>query len=184
MTPKDDASFQAIWQGQAPPTLRMSIEQLRERAREFEMQVHRRYLRDRVSSGLVLLIFACYVIFVSNPLIRLGSAMTIAWAAYSLWALRRYGSVLSAPDASEQTCSAYHRLQLERQRDIALSWPWGVGLAMPGLILVSTGLALAAEPPKWPIAFAMIGVFMFVYLAVVIHGKRMASEWQREIESL
>ncbi len=55
---------------------------------------------------------------------------------------------------------------------------------MPGLILFSIGLPRGADQSQWSIAFAFVGVFVFIYVAIVIHGKRLAREWQREIDSL
>ena len=184
MTSQDDNAFLKIWQGQSPPTLRMSIDQLRSRAGRFEKDIRKRYLRDQICFGLVVACFAVGIFVIGNPITRVGCALIISWAIYSMNALRRYGSPLSAPDASEQTCVAYHRMQLERQRDIALSWPWGVGLAIPGFVLFVIGVPLNAERPQWSVFIALIAAFAFLYVALVIHGKRLAREWQREIELL
>ena len=74
--------------------------------------------------------------------------------------------------------------QLERQRDIALSWPWGVGLAIPGVVLYSIGFAWGPKPIDWSISAALVGVFLFVYIAIVIYGKALAGRWQSEIDEL
>ena len=181
---RDDDVFRAIWQGQKPPTLQMNTDQLRERARQFETQIRRRNLRDQICFALVALGFAFCTVIGMNPVVRIGAAMIVIWAIYSMYALRRFGSPLNPSDASEQTCIAYHRMQLERQRDIALSWPWGVGLAMPGMALFIIGLPLYSAHPQWPISIVIGGIFVFMYVAIVIHGKRLAREWQREIDLL
>jgi hypothetical protein len=107
------------------------------------------------------------------------------WALFSMVALQRFGSVEAAPgDSSAQTCAAYHQRYLERQRDIALSWPWGIGLAIPGFVLTVMGLGVGAQNPNWIFSAVMTGVFLFMYMALVIYGKMLAQRWQREIESL
>ena len=77
-----------------------------------------------------------------------------------------------------------HRRQLERQRDIALSWPWGLGLALPGFVLVCLGISLGPRRLDWAVPAVFIGVFTFLYIAVVIYGRILAGRWQREIDAL
>ena len=60
----------------------------------------------------------------------------------------------------------------------------GIGLAVPGLVLYSIGFALGPRPLGAPIAVAIVGVFMFLYIALVIYGKSLAGRWQQEIDAL
>ena len=55
---------------------------------------------------------------------------------------------------------------------------------MPGLVLYSAGLALGPRPIGAAIAVAMVGVFVSLYIAIVIYGKSLAGRWQREIDAL
>ena len=104
----------------------------------------------------------------------------VLWALFSIYALHRFGSVDAAPgDSSTQTCAAYHQRHLERQRDIALSWPWGIGLAIPSFVLVVNGLGAGARLPNWMFSAVMTGVFSFMYIGLVIYGKMLAQRWQR-----
>ncbi len=180
----DQEQLTAIWRGQSVTPLRMTPEQLRTRAARFESAIRRRNLRDHVSFALVAIICA-WGIFTHGLVLRVGCALIIAWALYSMVLLRRFGAMPVAPaDSSAQTCAAYHRRQLERQRDIALSWPWGIGLAIPGFVLALAGIGLGARVPHWVFPVVMTGVFLFLYVALVIHGKMLAAQWQREIDSL
>jgi hypothetical protein len=118
-------------------------------------------------------------------LVGVGCALTMLWSLLSMYWLRRFGAVVAAPaESSAQTCAAHHQLQLERQRDIALSWPWGIALALPGLVLLCIGLGLGSQHPSWVFPAVMIGLFVFLYVAAVIHGKGLAGQWQRKIDSL
>lgn len=143
------------------------MRQLRTRAAQFESGVRRRNLRDQIGFGL-LAIICVYGVLLDGVVVRVGCALMLAWALFSMFTLHRFGSVSSAAaDSSAQTCAVWHQKQLERQRDIALSWPWGIGLALPGFILTVLGLGVRSRFP-----------------GIVIFGKAMAAKWQREIDSL
>jgi hypothetical protein len=180
----DEEALRAIWRGQAVTAPRMSPPQLRARAAQFDAAVRRRTLRDMVSFASVAVIFA-FGLLLDNAVVRVGAVLMASWALFSMYALHRFGSVDAAPaDASAQTCAEYHQRHLERQRDIALSWPWGIGLAIPGFVLVVSGLGAGGRHPNWIFTVVMTGVFLFLYVALVIYGKMLAQRWQREIESL
>jgi hypothetical protein len=181
---RDEEALRAIWRGQAVTAPQMSPPQLRARAAQFDAAVRRRKLQDMISFALVAVVFS-FGLLLDNAVVRVGAVLMASWALFSMYALHRFGSVDAAPaDASAQTCAAYHQRHLERQRDIAMSWPWGIGLAIPGFVLVVIGLGAGARQPNWIFTVVMIGVFLFLYVALVICGKVLAQRWQREIESL
>lgn len=181
---RDEEQLRAIWRGQAVAALQMTPQQLRRRAAQFESAIRRRTLRDLVSFALVALMFA-FGLLLDNAVVRVGAALMVLWALFSMYALRRFGSVEATPgDSSAETCAACHQRHLERQRDIALSWPWGIGLAIPGFVLVVIGLGAGARLPNWMFSAVMTGVFLFMYIGLVIYGQMLARQWQREIDSL
>jgi hypothetical protein len=184
MAVADEELLRAIWRGQAVTAPQMTPQQLRTRAAQFESAIRRRKLRDHVCFALVAVISA-FGLLLDNGAARVGAALMALWALFSMYTLHRFGSVDEAPvDSSVQTRAAHHERHLERQRDIALSWPWGIGLAIPGFVLTVVGLGVGARHPNWPFTAVMIGVFLFMYAALVIHGKVLAERWQREIDSL
>ncbi len=185
MTKHNEEELRVLWRKQATATIRLSPEQLRERAEQFERQTRRRYLRDQVSFGIVAIAFAYGVIALDGGLVRLGCALLLMWALNGMYGLHKFGSALSIPvDAGTETCAAYHHRQLERQRDIAISLPLGIGLAVPGFVLFAIGSSLGPRQLPWEGAIALVGVFAFMCLAVVIHGRTLAGKWQREIDGL
>jgi uncharacterized membrane protein (Fun14 family) len=185
MTTNHDKQLHEIWTGQAVPALRMTPEQLRARAEHLEASIRRRNLRDHWSFVLVALAFAFGAVTLRGPLTRLGCLLMVGWAMLSIYWLRRYGVMAVASGAADaQALIESHQRQLERQRDIALSWPWGIGLAIPGLVLYSLGFALGPQQLDWSISAALVGTFMFLYVAIVIYGKALAGRWQREIDAL
>lgn len=184
MTSNDDGPLREIWAGQPVQTLLMTPAQLRARAEHLEASIRRRNLRDHLSFVLVALAFGAGAFALNGLLVRLGCLLLASWALVSIYWLRRYGAITVASAADSRALIEAQQRQLERQRDIALSWPWGVGLAMPGLVLYSAGFALGPRPIGAAIAVAMVGVFVFLYIAIVIYGKSLAGRWQREIDAL
>ncbi|HMN45688.1 MAG TPA: hypothetical protein PKE27_13995 [Povalibacter sp.] len=187
MTEDGTRTLQAIWAGQVTHPLHLSAAQLRARMEQFEKEIRRRNFRDYVSFALVLAGCGGAVLMVSNLLLRLGAALMAAWAIYCMHGLYRFGFIQREENPWEdgaQACVAHHRRQLERQRDIVLSWPWGIGLAIPGFVLFSLGVVYSRAQPDWSIPIALIGCFAFLYVVLVIQGRARAAQWQREIDAL
>ncbi len=175
----------ALWQSQAASPAQWTPEQLRARAEQFESQTRRRYVRDQASFALVAAAAAFGVVAMHGLLVRLGSATLLFWALYGMYGLHRFASALPIlPRASAGACVAVHRRQLERQRDIVSSWPLGMGLAIPGFTLTCLGYSLGPRHLPWEPSLGLLGIFAFLYLAMLIHGKRLAGRWQREIDAL
>jgi hypothetical protein len=182
---RNEVDLRAVWRNQAVAALRLSDDDIRARAEYVERQTRWRYLRDQASLGTIALAFAVGVVVLDGYLTRIGCALLFLWAAYGIFGLRRFGSALRIPaDAVAATCALYHRRQLERQRDIALSWPLGVGLAAPRLLLYVVGSVVGPRQFPWQGGVALVGLFAFAYVAAVIHGKMLAAQWQREIDAL
>ena len=184
MSTREGEQLHAIWQGQAVSGFRMTPAQLRARANQFETEIRRRNLRDGVSFALIAIIAAVGVVVgTGGLLIRVGGVLMVAWALLSIYWARLYGA-MSVETGDAPTLLQVHRRQLERQRDIALSWPWGLGLVIPGFVLVCLGMSLGPRQLDWTVPASFVGVFMFAYIAVVIYGRILAGRWQREIDAL
>ncbi len=185
MTSSHDKQLREIWAGQAVPALLMTPEQLRARAEHLEASIRGRNLRDHLCFVLVAFGFGFGAVTLRGLLTRLGCLLLVGWALLSIYWLRRYGAMAVASGAADSHALIEgQQRQLERQRDIALSWPWGIGLAIPGLVLYSIGMAWGPQPVDWSISAALVGVFMFIYIAIVIYGKALAGRWEREIDVL
>ena len=182
---RSEDDLRALWRDQSTASVRLSPQQLRTRAQQLESRSRRRYVRDQVSAGLVATICAYALFALDGGLVRLGYVLLLIWALYCMYGLRRFGSVLqSPPDMVAQSCAVYYRRQLERQRDIVLSWPLGAGLAAPGFLLVAAGFAMGPRQIPWSAAIALMGVGGFVYLAALIYGRILVGQWHGEINSL
>jgi hypothetical protein len=176
----------SIWQRQATSSADFTPEQLRERAEQFQAHVRRRNIRDYICAALPALGFASFIFLIQSPLAKLGSAMMMLWGLYFIYGLKRFGSSSTVPTTADtQSCRAFHRGQLVRQRDLALGRPWGIALIVPGLALFAIGIQLASKhPDDWTKTIGLIGIFIFVCIAVVIDGQLIADKLQQEIDLL
>jgi hypothetical protein len=106
-------------------------------------------------------------------------------AGWSASDMRRFDVVLQRPsEMTALTCVAYYRRQLERQRDIVLSWPLGGGLAVQGFLIAAVGFATGPRHLPWSAAVALIGVGALVYPAILLYGRLLVGPWQREINTV
>lgn len=178
-----DEQIQSAWQSQPVPVVTVSPEQMRQRAARFEATTRRRNRTDLVSFALVLLICIVGVLLVRNVLVQAGGVLLAMWAALGVYSVRRFHALAARPpEALAGACAAWYRQQLEWQRDVALSRPWGLALALPGMALLFAGYIANKVP--WP-ALAVLGALcLFAGIAVIIHGKVLAGQWQREIDLL
>lgn len=179
-------SLLSIWQRQAVTSMELTPEQLRQRAEKFQAQVRRRNFRDYICAAIPTVGFAVCIFSAKSPLTQLGSVMMMLWGLYYIYGLNRFGSASSLPvNTDSQSCRAFHRQQLIRQRDLALSRPWGISLAIPGMVLFVLGMQLDGKhPDDWTMTIGMIGVFIFTCIAVVIDGQLIADKLQKEIDSM
>jgi hypothetical protein len=186
MSVNNEEELRALWRSQATMFLRLSPEELRERARKFDAQARRRHWVDRTTFGLSALIFIAGTWLVGGgPLFKLGCVLMALWSLWGVLGLSRYGSVLPAPaDNSVQSCALHYRLQLARQRDIVLSWPLGIALLAPGFFVFCLGMPLGPAHVPWEGAVGLMGIGTFVGVASLIYGRVLAGRWQVEIDGL
>jgi RNA polymerase sigma-70 factor, ECF subfamily len=106
------------------------------------------------------------------------------WAVIGLYSVRRFHglTVQTSTESSPSSCAASYQKNLERQRDVALSRPWGLALAVPGFVLLLVGYVDSGTP--WIFSAILGGVGAFVGIATVIHGQILAGRFQHEIDSL
>jgi hypothetical protein len=170
----------------------MTPEQLRSRALRFESQTRRSHLLNQASFGLFVIIVAVALFVRSGGLLYyVGAAMMLIWAVYGMWGMHHfYAPLRLSPDANAGTCAAVYKRQLERQRDLFLSWPLGVGLVLPGAILVTIAGPFGSNHESstwreaWTVPIAFVAILVFAYLAAITYGKIVAGRWQREIDEL
>lgn len=178
-----------IWQGQETEPIKMSLDEIRRKARKLQTKA-RLAARVWIVIGLSLsLAFAGSSARAQDLVERIG------WGVLSLWGL--YGAYQAyrwiwpgrlAADATLSTSLDFYREELERQRDYARHiW------RRSGLWLCFTGLALVVVPPlikalKTPRLLLNAVPFFFLlavwFVAFFTLRKRGQQKLQREIDEL
>jgi hypothetical protein len=117
--------------------------------------------------------------------IRLGAGLVIAATVFVVYQLHKRGTAKSLPaDLGLRGSLDFHRVQLERQRELLRSvWSWALLPLMPGFLVLQIGLALAL--PARTARFIVIGV-SYVVLAVGLHAlnRHVAARIQQRLDRL
>ncbi|MGA2272920.1 MAG: hypothetical protein ABSH00_05150 [Bryobacteraceae bacterium] len=185
--PQDD--YCNAWQNQPVENITMSLEEIRRRAGKFQRRIWWRNAREYAAIVVVVIVFGLYMKWFPNPIMRAGSVITIAGALYVAYQLHRRASSETGPAAAEfEQCLGFHRHALERQRDALENiWSWYLGPLIPGLVVFSAGMAIAAPIPfrhrvlATAIMLAVIGV---VFWLVAQMNRRAARKLQTKIDQL
>ena len=184
MSITEDGDVPSVWKSQPLQTISISPEQMRSRAARFEAQTNRRNRSDLASFVVLFLMTIGGMMVQKNMLTRAGIVLTALWALVGIYSVRRYHR-LAAPGTAEAmgaTGATWYRQQLERQRDVASSRPWGIALAAPGVCLLLMGYVDAGAPRN--IVAILAGVAAFAGIVGVIHGRILAGRCQLEINQI
>jgi hypothetical protein len=183
MNKTDDDLIPSIWRLQPVPKVELTPSLIRARATKFERQVRNRIRADIVSQLIVVALFIFAATKSQGLVLRAGYLLVAAWALVGSYLI----GVVGKPDrlpGDPSACTAWYIRHLEGQCRYWLAAPWGMGLALPGLILVMVGNSTPPGKIPWQHSAVQAGVSIFIYIAGVIYGKLLASKWQQEIESL
>lgn len=180
-----DRELQALWQSQPSGASTISLEQLRERARRHERIINRRNLREYVAAALVVAWFSVMIWAWPSTMIRIGSGLSIAAALLVAGLLHRWGSVTPLPaDLGLRSALEFHRLQLERQRDLLRAvWWWYVLPFVPGFLALEIGYVQQRIGPTWRVV--VLGVFAAaVMIGIHFLNRYAAARIQERIDRL
>jgi len=130
------------WQNQPADPVRISLEDIRRKARGMQRHVLRRNLLEYAAGVLVVAAFGVYIFMFPALLARLGCVLIIAATFLVLYTLHQRGSSRTlAADAGASTCLSFHRRELERQRDLLRGvWNWYLLPFVPGIVIFHLGL--------------------------------------------
>jgi hypothetical protein len=184
MNKTDEDRIQSSWQSQPISTVSISPEQMRARAAQFVRETRRRNRNDFVPFAMVAFIADFGVFTPQSALVRAGGLLLALWAVIGLYSVRRFHGLTAqlSTETNASTCVAWYQQQLERQRDVVLSRPWGIALALPGVGLLLIGYVERGMP--WTVSAILGGVGLFLAVGAIIHGRILAGRWQQEIDSL
>ena len=181
-----------VWQNQKPEGIRMSVEEIRRKA----MKLQRKIFWENALSYLIGLGGVAYLSFClmghrfpKTALFRLGLGLILIAILYMLWQTHKRSPSRRVPaEIGLVSCLDFHRQELERRRDFHRSvWRWGLGPAIPGVVLLLVALARIhpnyAPHPGWNLAGVIaVSVLLYIYASVQSAGR--ARKLQGEIDEL
>jgi hypothetical protein len=179
------ADLQSLWQSQLAGSGAISLDDLRQGSRRLQRRVGRRNRREYVAAVIVALVFGPMAWFAPLPTLRVGSVLTLAAVMFVVYHLHRYGTAQAMPGEMALTsCLAFHRRELERQRDLLRSvWKWALLPLVPGMILMYLGPVLAhPEQTSRSLWLAAASLMFFVVIGEL--NRRAAKKIQASIDAL
>jgi hypothetical protein len=152
----------AVWQAQAQEIPPMVLEKVRADALKFRRRTRLATVREMIAAIVVIVVFGFYVRFLPGVLLKVGSALGIAWALFYMWTWRRVMTARRAPDDGAQ-CLDFYRGELERRRDVVRGmWRWVLAPLVPVFILFTIGRWIGPSPRTVWVDHLIIAVGTFL----------------------
>jgi len=187
-TPPHDRDLQALWQSQPPGEdagSAIALSEVRQMARRLEHRVARRNRREYVAAAVVVAVMAWQMFAMPSVTLRVGAGLTIAATIAVAYMLHLWGSARTLPsDLALTSALEFHRVQLERQRDLLRSvWWWYLLPFVPGVLVLAIGHALARpERTSGTIAWG-VGMLLIMVGGYALN-RRKAAQIQQRIDRL
>ena len=177
-------NLKSLWQNQSVETVQISLEQVRQKADSFQKRIRNRNLREYVAAAFVFA-GSGYLLW-RIPELRLAVGLLLAGTIYVLYQLHTRGAAKTVPESlALDTCLAFHRRELERQRDLVRDvWKWYLLPFVPGLLAVVAVPLLHSPPAEWIGAWPFILLCSAMFYAIWRLNKRGANKLQRQIDEL
>lgn len=179
---------QQLWQAQALDAPRISLAFLREQEdvlrRRTQIRNAAEYIGGAASIGIM--VWAGLPLISVKPLFFLATALWIAGALASLYLWHRRASSLQQPaEFGVLDALRFHRLQLERQRDVRRGqWRWWMPCALPGIAMTFVALFVEITPTPWT-AIVILAVWIaFGFTMSIVVYEHGARRIQKEIDAL
>ena len=176
-----------LWRNQPLEDTAMSLEQVRARIETLRRKVRRRNLIGGLACLTVLLGFAYYAIIFTNPIQRIGSALTVLGAGYLMYQLILSKSHIRPETALGNTADGltFYGSELQRQRDFHRGlWFWSrLVIFVPGPVIFMIGFADAYPSQKRHIEVELAVLVLLSSLAIYLN-LREARKYQRELDAL
>jgi len=176
-----------LWRNQPLEGAAMSLEQVRARIEILRRKVRRRNLIVGLACLIVLLGFAYYAIIFTNPIQRIGSALTVLGAGYLMYQLILSKSHIRPETALGNTADGLtlYRSELQRQSDFHRGiWFWSrLVIFVPGPVTFMIGFA-DAYPSEKRFIEVELATFVLLLIVAIPLNLRKARKSQRELDAL
>ena len=129
MTESPTNRMQELWQCQPVEGIKMSVEEIRNRATKFEKKIFWRNFREYIAGAIAIVLLGISFGSAHDLLSRAAFALLISGMVYVMYQLHRRGTAKTMPTAAAAGPSlAFYREELKRQRDLTASvWSWYLG---------------------------------------------------------
>lgn len=172
-----------LWRQQPQEKQTMSLDEIRTRAREFEMSVQRWRLVGGVTVALLLAKNVWEVWTDTELLERAGDLLMLAALVYIVFRFLRYARAETAPSTLGVTsCVEHYRSRVRRERDLSREgWKFVLPF-VPGFGLILVGRAMQGRPASQVAALIVIAFAMLAGVLWVI--ARSGRQLERELAEL
>jgi Flp pilus assembly protein TadB len=181
-------SPEALWQSQKEETPTMTLAEIRQKAQQFQTKIRWRNAREYAGAGLATILYGVMIWILPGVLTKIGAVVTLAAIYFVVYQLHRDGASRHLPaDAAAGDCLAFHRHELERQRDLVSSvGPWHLGPMVPGLALFFTGLWMENVKDSEDALIMTISALLAATMLGLVYwlNVRAARHLQRELDQL
>jgi hypothetical protein len=178
-----------VWQAQGSGMAPLTLEELRKKGNEFHATIARRNFREYLVTALLVPYFGRCAWVTPLPLMRVGNVLMIGGLLYMAYQLHRRAAGSDSPaDLGWNTCLAFHRGQLERQRDaLASIWKWYLGPLVPGMAVLTMAGCIAGF--RHSALAGMLSLVIVGFVALVLWwlgrvNRKAAAGIQRQIDAL
>jgi hypothetical protein len=177
-------SLENLWKELSANPHQISPDQLRKESEKLQTGLRKRSI---IGGGAAFIVIAGWTIFFfvfHNTLMRIGSILTVAGAAYEVIQLLMRPA-RATPDLAGTACVTFYRAELKRQRDFHKgTWFWSRLLVfLPGPLLWYVGLA-NAFPQFALFIWLQLVVFLTLGAIAIPLNLRLARKYQRPIDAL
>ena len=180
---------QEIWQNQSTEPLKISATDLRRKALALQSKARIAVLFIIIIGTICCVVFAWFFARAHAALARMGYGLVslcIIYAAYHAYKWTWPGNL--PEEAPINTCLAFYRRELERQRDYSHRW-WRSGLpvlTLLGVVMAAVGTGARNAPPH-PLLNAfpfLLALAIWVVAFLLLRKKQGPKILEREIEEL
>jgi hypothetical protein len=178
-----------IWQNLPAEPSKMTLEKIRQKARELHARTRRELLSGIIIAALVVTVSGYCIAWAKDPVVRVLFAFAIAWAfAGQYFVQRGMWSATLPGDAASSTGLEFYRQEVERRRHLfrrVLQWSFGPVILSIGawiLAIVMIGLRNNLNPSVKMIPFfTMLAIWI---VSVILLRLRARGQLRREIDEL